>query len=696
MVSPIVSLPQARAEVSAKFGGLARVARRSLSVATLAVSAFLSSCSNNPYSETDSAEKVLYLPFREAPKSLDPAVAYDTAAHEITGNVYDTLLEYHYLERPYRLIPALAREVPKPETLPDGKVRYLFELREDLWFEADACFSLSQPPAKARRVTAEDVAFELLRVADPTVNSPVNEPFSVLHGFQEFGARLTKLGEQEPTFKKLTKREQYQRAGGVEGVRAVDERTLSLTLSRAYPQILYWFAMPFSTPVPWEAVQYYDGQNGRQHFADHPVGTGPFRLARYEKQGRMVLEKSPSWYGVRHPEWKAPGATYPDRGEADDAAKGFLLEAAVGKPLPFLSRVEFRREKESIPSFNKFLQGYYDASGIIRESFDKVIRDDQLSDEMRRLGVRLDKSVGASVYYVGFNMTDGTVGTPAGDRSRKLRQAMSLVTDFTEYSRVFMNNRGVPAESPLPPGIFGYESDYKNPNRQINRERAQQLLKEAGYDGGIDPKTSRPLRLSFDVGDTSPDGRLRYQFWVNQWRTIGIDVAVSATTYNKFQQKIRDGAYQIFMWGWVADYPDAENFLFLLWSEMARSKNNGPNSANFMNKAFDQRFLKVKALEDGPEKLGLIREMRGILEHEAPWIPLFHTEDYTLHHGWETNVKPSGLSVPTLKYHDIDAEQRRVQRKSWNKPILWPALALGLVAVALFIPGLRTYLKERR
>ncbi len=77
-------------------------------------------CTNNPYPEADRDKKVLYSSFNEAPKTLDPAVAYTTAEHVITGNVYDTLLEYHYLERPYRLIAGLAAAVPEPQQLPDG------------------------------------------------------------------------------------------------------------------------------------------------------------------------------------------------------------------------------------------------------------------------------------------------------------------------------------------------------------------------------------------------------------------------------------------------------------------------------------------------------------------------------------------------------------------------------------------------
>lgn len=148
--------------------------------------------------------------------------------------------------------------------------------------------------------------------------------------------------------------------------------------------------------------------------------------------------------------------------------------------------------------------------------------------------------------------------------------------------------------------------------------------------------------------------------------------------------------------GWVADYPDAENFLFLLSSDMAAAKNNGPNTANFANAAFDELFLKAKSLLDNAEKLALIRSMRAILEDERPWVELYHPEDYTLYHGWVSNVRSSGLSMPSLKYYDLDPAKRRAAEQAWNRPVLWPAWALVALVVAVVVPGIRTYLKERR
>jgi len=658
--------------------------------------AVMFACTNNPYSEADDQRKILYTSYREAPRTLDPAVAYTTSAHAITGEVYETLLEYHYLKRPYVLIPGLAARLPSSEEIDADWTLYRFELRQGIVYQQDPCFGLDGQGRTTREVVTADIAFELMRLADPAVNSPVSEPLGNIRGFSEFGQRLSEAREADAGFGARPIREQYAAVGPIGGVRTRGRYGLEVEVSSRYRQILYWFAMPFTAPVPWEAVAYYDGEGGRRRFADHPVGTGPYRLARYDKHSRMVLEANPDWYGVVHPEWRAPGAVYPDSGQPGDLERGLLDPAVVGRPLPFIERIEFRREKEAIPYFNKFLQGYYDAAGVIKESFDKVIHEGGLSDAMRAAGISLEKSVEPSVFYIGFNMNDPVVGAPSEEAGRKLRQAMSLVIDSEEYSRIFSNGRGVPAQTPLPPGLYGYDPDYRNPFRRVDLERARELLAQAGYPEGIDPATGAPLRLTFDTSDTSAQGRLRFEFFTRAWRELGIDVDIQATNYNQFQEKVRNGAYQIFMWGWVADYPDPENFLFLLWSEMARSKSGGPNTANFSNPRYDELYLSMKARPNDAERLAEIEEMRGILEYERPWIELVHAEAYSLFHGWLSHVKPFGMSFPMTKYRDLDPALRAAQREAWNRPILWPLYAVLGLGVVFVVPAIVTFMRERQ
>jgi oligopeptide transport system substrate-binding protein len=652
-------------------------------------------CTNNPYPTADRDKKVLYSSFLEAPKTLDPAVAYTTAEHVVTGTVFDTLLEYHYLKRPYELIPSLAEAVPKPETQANGQHAYRFKLRSGVLFHDDPCFALGEKNRTTREMVASDVAFQLARLADPAVNSPVSSTFGDVLGFTDFAKRLAEKRKTDPAFSTLRIDEQYKRAGGIEGVVVRGDHELEIVLSGPNPQILYWFAMPFTTPMPWEAVAYYDGKDGRPNFSDHAVGTGPFRLALYERQHRFVLERHASWYGILHPEAKAPSATFPTEIDPEDIAAGVIDPAYAGRPLPFLDRISFTRERESIPRFNKFLQGYYDDGGIIKESFDAIIQDDRLSPAMAARGMRLDKEVEPTVFYIGFNMDDALIGTPGGDRARKLRQAMSLVVDSEEYLRLFLNGRGVPAQSPLPPGIFGYSADYKNPYRTPDLARARALLAAAGYKNGIDPKTNQPLRLTFDTGNTSAQALLQYEFLVSAWRELGLDVQIVATTYNQFQDRVRRGAYQIFQWGWVADFPDPENFFFLLECSNAQSKSKGPNTANFCDEGYDALYRDMKNLPNNEQREGLIKRMIGIVENERPWIELFHNEDYTLSHAWLVNSKPMGLSNPAFKYKDVKPELRTKMRAEWNTPVRWPLYLVLLVIFAAVVPAVRTYYRER-
>jgi ABC-type transport system substrate-binding protein len=664
-------------------------------LAALAASMAAAGCTNNPYPQTDRDEKVFYSSFHEAPKTLDPAVAYTTAEHVITGNVYDTLLEYHYLARPYRLIPGLAVAVPKGQDQPDGKQTYRFQLRPGVLFHADPCFPPDAAGRRTREVTAADLAFALARIADPAVNSPVIGSFAQIDGFADFSKKLVELRRSDKAFAALPVHEQYAKAGGIAGVLVHGSNELEIVLSQANAQILYWFAMPFTTPVAWEAVAAYDGKDGRDSFADHAVGTGPFRLALYEKQYRFSLARNELWYGTLSANSDAPGAVFPTEIDPKDIVEGRIDPAYAGRRLPFIDRVTFHREREDIPQFNKLLEGYYDDGGIIKESFDAVIQSGRLSPAMQARGMRLAVTVEPSIFYVGFNMEDPVVGTPGGERGRRLRQAMSVAVDSRQYLELFLNGRGLPAQTLLPPEIFGYDSSYKNPFRQYNVERARQLLADAGYKNGIDPATGNRLKLSFDTSATTAAASLQFEYLANSWRQIGLDVEINATTYNQFQDKVRRGAYQIFSWGWLADFPDPENFLFLLACENARSKNGGPNTASFCNAEFDSLYHQMKYLPNDTRRADLIRRMLAILERERPWIELYHLEEFVLSHAWLVNSKPMGISYPAYKYKDVRPELRARLRAEWNAPVRWPLYLVLCAIVVLAAPAVRTYYRER-
>ncbi len=181
--------------------------RNRLRLAALATcAAFLAACTNDPYPEEDATRKLLYVEFATPPKTLDPAVAYSVVDHSITGPVYETLLEYHFLLRPYTLIPGIATRIPEARPLPDGRVAYRFELRDDLLFQDDPCFALGGEQRTTRPVRAADVAFQLMRIADPEVTSPVVTTFWKIVGMREFGERLAARREADPELRGAARR----------------------------------------------------------------------------------------------------------------------------------------------------------------------------------------------------------------------------------------------------------------------------------------------------------------------------------------------------------------------------------------------------------------------------------------------------------------------------------------------------------
>ncbi|MGH8119263.1 MAG: ABC transporter substrate-binding protein, partial [Gammaproteobacteria bacterium] len=490
----------------------------------------------------------------------------------------------------------------------------------------------------------------------------------------------------------------YPLAGG----RAIDRYTYEITLEEKYPQLLYWLSMTFFAPLPWEADRFYSqpGLEEKNIVLDwYPVGTGPYMLAENNPNRRMVLERNPNFRGE----------AFPEEGEAGDEAQGFLRDA--GQTMPFIDKAVYSLEKESIPAWNKFLQGYYDVSGIESDNFDQAVQfnaegDAVVTDEMQAKGIRLLTAIATSSYYMGFNMQDDVIGG-GSERARLLRRAISIAVDYEEFISIFTNGRGVPAQGPIPHGIFGfvdgeaginphvYEWRNGKPQRRSIPE-ARQLLGQAGYPDGRDRHSGKPLVLNLDTPAAGPGAKAVLDWYRKQFAKLGIQLVIRATDFNRFQEKVNKGTVQIFTWGWNADYPDPENFMFLLYGPNIRLGKQGENIANYENAEFDRLFDRMKNMGNGAERQAVINEMVAIVRKDAPWLWGYHPMGFALFHNWYSNTKPNLMANNTLKYKRIDPELRHRSRLAWNPPVLWPVGLLGLLLVVSLIPAWRTYKRRER
>jgi oligopeptide transport system substrate-binding protein len=486
------------------------------------------------------------------------------------------------------------------------------------------------------------------------------------------------------------------------GVEVVDRYTYRVRIKGNYPQFVYWLEMPFFSPVPIEADRFFSqpGMADKNLTLDwYPVGTGPYMLTENDPNARMVLERNPNFRGE----------LYPAEGEPGDAGRGLLADA--GKRMPFIDKIVFTREKEGIPYWNKFLQGYYDTSGISSDSFDEAVKisvegDATVTPEMETKGVRLETAVATSATYLGFNWLDPVVGGLT-ERARKLRQAVSIAIDMEEFVSIFANGRGIPAQGPIPPGIFGYREGRPGVNTVVYdwvdrmpkrkpMEAAKRLLAEAGYPHGRDQKTGQPLVLYLDVTGRGPDDKSRFDWYRKQIAKIDVQLEIRDTDYNRFQDKIRKGSQQLFIWGWNADYPHPENFMFLLHTPQSRAKFQGENSANYSNPEYDRLFEQMQAMENGPARQALIDRMYEILRRDAPWVWGYHPKTYGLDHAWLANLKPNQMARNKMKYYRIDAALREKRRAEWNAPVLWPIALGAFVLVITALPAVASYRRRER
>ncbi|MDR2788409.1 MAG: ABC transporter substrate-binding protein [Candidatus Accumulibacter sp.] len=696
---------------------------------------------NDPYPSGERGGNILYSAFTERPRHLDPARSYFENEFVITTQIYEPPLQYHYLKRPYTLIPATARTVPEPEYFdaagqrlpadapPEAIHRSVYEirLRPGIRYQPHPAFAVDSDGnpvygdldaarlagidtladfsrTGTRELVADDYIYEIKRLAHPRLHSPIFGMMAArIVGLKELGEALREAAKDLPENAWLDL-DRFP----LEGAARIDRHTYRITLAGKYPQFRYWLAMPFFAPVPREADRFYSqpGMAEKNLSLDwYPVGTGPYLLAENDPNRRMALSRNPNFHGE----------TYPCEGEPGDREAGLLADC--GRPLPQIDRVVFSREKESIPYWNKFLQGYYDASGLASDSFDQAVRLDVdggvlLSDEMRARGIRLLTRMRASIFYQGFNFLDPVVGGGGKNgvgqaRARKLRQALSIAIDQEEFISIFLNGRGVAAMSPLPPGIFGHDEGEAGINpvvyewrdgqpRRKSIEAAKKLLAEAGWPNGRDAKTGEPLVLNLDTTGGGVDDKPRNDWLTRQFARLDVQLVMRPSDYNRFQEKLRDGVAQIYFLGWNADYPDPENFFFLLAGGEAKVPTGGENMSNYVNAEYDRLFAEMKDMDDSPRRAEIIRRLTRVAQEDAPWIFGFHPKDYVLAHAWLHNRKPHDVANNTLKYQRIDVTERARLRREWNAPVFWPLAVIGLALVAVIVPAALAYRRRER
>jgi oligopeptide transport system substrate-binding protein len=540
--------------------------------------------------------------------SLDPAEAASVYAARSVSLIYETLLEYNYEARPYRLIPGLAAELP--QISPDG-LTYTFRLAPGARFHADPCFGTGPGGEPlSREITAADFVFSLKRLADAKLASP---------GYWILDGRIVGLDAFREASRGDTPTDYSL---DVAGLAASDDHTLQLRLTRPCPPFIWMLAMPYTAVVPPEAVAAYGRGLG-----DHPVGSGPYRLGEWRRNYRMVFERVPAWRG-----WRAgPAALRPD------------------DPLRPYDRLLFPIMDDPSTQWLSFLAGELDLQGeIARDSWELVVDPQgKLRPSVAARGIVLSSMPTLEVAYIGINMEFPLLGT-----NRWLRQALNCAFDSARWEQYYQG-RVLAANGPVPPGVAG-RLETPAPYA-FDLDRARRLMVQAGYPGGRDPATGRRLRLVMDMGRASQDVRESTELIVAFMSRIGIDLVPEYHNWPAFLAKVAQRRSQLFRIGWVGDYPDAENFLQLFYGP---NQSPGPNRCNYQNPAYDALYRRALAATTTQERLRLYGELQEIIREECPWIFVSFARAYSLHHRHVIGYCPHDFPYGMEKYLRWEAGDR--------------------------------------
>lgn len=532
--------------------------------------------------------------------TLDPANSYDALSMSVIYQSYEQLYEYHYLLRPYKIIPLLAEDMPKVE---NNGTRYTIKIKQGIQYHDDPAFA-----GKKRFVKAQDFVNQIKRLAFHPLKST---------GWWLFDGRIKGLNkfrdEVGSDFSKFF-------STNVEGLTTPDDHTLVIDLVKPYPQMINALVMSFTSPIPTEVIKHYNNM-----LDEVIVGTGPYKLVNWVRGSKINMTRWENYHK----------SFYPNRGDRLAHSRKILEDA--GKRLPFIDNITFHIFKESQTRWLQFLTRKLDFLRVPKDNYNSLVTPSgELTQEYKEKGITLEIFSTLTFWWISFNMKDEYLG-----KNLNLRKAIAHAINVKKYIETFTNNIGLKANSIYPPGIPGYDPTRQLPYR-YDIEKAKEYLKLAGF-----PNGKGLPELTYDTRTSSTTQRQRAEFIKKELAKIGIKIKIQTNTFPGFLKKAKEGKLQFWLDGWSLDYPDSENILQLLTSQ---NHPPGPNQTYYDNPKFDEDFEKLKLLPNGPEKFALMKKMEDIVLDDIPWALLYYSRDYIVFHNRLKNFRYSDLIVNKVKY----------------------------------------------
>jgi len=533
------------------------------------------------------APRVLRYAFPVAETGFDPAQISDTYSRTVTAHLFEALYAFDHLARPPRVQPLVADGMPVVE---NEFRRWTVKIRPGIHFADDPAFK-----GVRRELVAEDFVFAFKRFADPAVKSPIWASVEDMKYIGLAALRKASLADKRPF--------DYDRP--IEGLRALDRYTVQFNLEEPRPRFLDTLAVSdLFGAVAREVVQAYGDK-----IAEHPVGTGPFRLASWRRSSQIVLERNP---GYRERLWDCQPA-------ADDAEGQAIAARLRGRRVPLLDRVEIAIIEEVQPRWLSFLNGQADfIDRLPAEFIDVAMPGGRVAPNLGKQGIRGRRVLVSDVVMTYYNMEDPVVGGYTPDRVA-LRRALNLGIDLDREIRLARRGMAIPAQSPVMPHLSGYDPTFKSENSEYNPARAKALLDLYGYvdrdgDGWREQPDGQPLVLE---SATQPDQQSRQlnELWQKNMNAIGIKIVFKPAKWPENLKAARAGKLQIWGLASSASGGDGQGMLTRYYGPQAGLQ----NLSRFKLPAFDALHERMTRLPDGPERLALFDQAKRLAIAYAPY-----------------------------------------------------------------------------
>jgi oligopeptide transport system substrate-binding protein len=573
--------------------------------------------------------KVLRITFQAAETSFDPARISDYYSGTVIEAIFEPLLTYDYLARPARLVPNTAESMPE---VSDGGRTWTFRVRRGIHFTPDPAFK-----GRPRELQARDYAYAIRRFMDPANRSPYAFLFEGrITGLDELAAEAAKSGR-------------FDYDAPVAGLQTPDSHTLRIHLREPDLGFAYVMAHSLAGGIAREVVEAYGAEVGA-----HPVGTGAFMLSQYTRSSRIVLSANP---GYRSERWNFAAGADPQALALD----GQIVSAMRGRKVPAIDAVEISIMEETQSRWLAFVSGDTDLEYQLWEVAPRFMNGDgTLKEEFSRRGIRLHRSVDPEIVYLHFNTGDtlgaGGASNPLGGFTPAriaLRRAIALAWRIDDQIAIIRKGQSVKATYPIPPGVAGHLPDYRGILRHDPRT-ANALLDRYGYVRGRDGYRRQPDGSPLVVRFSSMPSERDRQFDELMKRSldaIGVRVDIHKDHFAELIKQQKQCRLMMRMSSWIADYPDGDNFMQLLYG----SNTGQSNSACYRSPEYDALYERSRRLPDGPERDRLYRDMTRLMEVHTAWRITDSRYRNVLTQPRVVGYKTHPVMAAVWKYLDIDA-----------------------------------------